>query len=859
MKNRSAKDRCTLLEDWIEHQRGLFNRIVKPKCGGDWPGMVWDLDPLRRQKEASDTPLKINFGLAIRFMQGIVVSLKGNKQPHTFIEFAKALVVEKAIRRSWDVSQASLDGLIEAVGFLMRATATVPASHPAELVGRHFDEVQRLIVDAVDRRDRFLEREGLPSNAKVNRIDDAGNIFLSARRGYGCTQTLVQIADILSKVCGGSKISFTKQLIWDNRGLDSRNLERERDREALFPDKEALYFLADLAQRASELEDVDRLMLRLFEVMLVADKRIGEVTCLGVGAVVERNGVVGLRYKPKKKGQPYVTWIPEERVADEEMKRNATESMPQWTAARQMFSRAIAEITEITQHSRELAAELEKAGSFEDVDLPDPENDWPLFMEDFEVEGLLPGTVLAENYTRADLRGMGLALGSAASRSAARDKPKEVQVIFRLRSGMKRVKPYMRPENYRDLSSAERDEAFGRFVTARAKLRPEQYLPFPRFCFLFADLPAHGREARERARIWWNKYHELLHGPGFDAAGYCQSATDLLMKPRSLMHKSELQKYIFEKYRKNRYVRRSPNPADTLLLSDALFCVDDRMMHPKANWYPFTRLLSAASVRNWLAGSVRHKSIFERFGRPDLATLAPHMLRRFNTTELRLAGVSSMYIARQAGRTVNRVDDYDYIPDETLIEIARTRLGSDVILEAQYVKDLADELQEKSVPLNSVVEFVGGLLKGRSKTEFGSCSHEHSIAPCPSFKACYMGCGEYWICKGDLAEVTQHRSDYKQTYAALEHAKAQLGSAFYSSHYVVQYGAQLITLRLILRIHADPSIPDGTMVKPMPEKRVPTEESLRALFEDEDAFKDTLDALDKLLAAGDGIDQSEAA
>lgn len=76
---------------------------------------------------------------------------------------------------------------------------------------------------------------------------------------------------------------------------------------------------------------------------------------------------------------------------------------------------------------------------------------------------------------------------------------------------------------------------------------------------------------------------------------------------------------------------------------------------------------------------------------------------------------------------------------------------------------------------------------------------------------------------------------------------AKLGSAFYGSHYVIQYGAQLITLRRVLQIHADPTIPDGTMVKPAPEKRIPTKESLRALFDDEVTLEETLIAVKELL------------
>jgi hypothetical protein len=66
----------------------------------------------------------------------------------------------------------------------------------------------------------------------------------------------------------------------------------------------------------------------------------------------------------------------------------------------------------------------------------------------------------------------------------------------------------------------------------------------------------------------------------------------------------------------------------------------------------------------------------------------------------------------------------------------------------------------------------------------------------------------------------------------LEAIARMLGEHFYGTHYVVQYGTQLITLAKCLEIHADPSIPDGTMVKPTPSRFVPSRSALEALFSD---------------------------
>lgn len=848
------------LDVWIARQQKIFDHVVRTSCETDWPDAVWRLDALRRSKEGSDTPLTINFGLAMRDCRADGTDRCLNEREKSFIDFLKAFVFAKAEKRNWDVSQATLNEPILAIALILAAPSSSTCEHPAEIVGRHFDDVQRILSEGITRRERFIERHGLLKNAKVNRFDDRGQLYITEKRAYGCTVSLIEIAKQLDAVRGGTKTIFTREVHWSNDRLDSRSLERERDKEALYPDMEAMYFLADLAQRINELNDVDRLMIRLFELMLVADKRIGEVVCLSVDSLVERNGVLGLRYRPKKNSAPFITWIPTEGTDAQEFKRTAQDSDSQWTASLDMFKRAVSDIIAITSSSRARAVALESAKGLEDVDFPEPSNCWPPLIHDLQIVGLRPGARLEEYYTREELVELGLNVRGRTRREGV-ELPEETKVSFRWRIDVEREQPFMQREDFRSLSREQRNQALKKFVEIRAAKRPESYLTLNRFLKLFADFPSSqaypSRELQDASR-WWRRYHQLVHGTDSVLNQLQSMISRLLTRDRVLVHRDDVRRYILGTYRSRRVVRRSPNSTDGLLLCNALFCVDDKLMHQRINYFPMVRLLSTASVRNWLRGSDGLKSIFERYGRPDLQTLVPHMLRRFNTTELRLAGVSNLYIARNAGRSIRRVDDYDYTSNDTLIEIAKTRLGTDVILEADYVKEQTKALEGHSISLNSIAQFIREQLVGRRVTDYGSCSHEYSIGGCPAFKACYMGCGEFWIRKGEPSEARQHMKDYTQTRQALEAARARLGVDFYASHYVVQYGAQLITLRRCLQIHADEAIPNGTFIKPMPEKRVPTADSIRALLDDDDTLEETLRTIDGLLAEAEDLNANKA-
>ncbi|ARF89620.1 site-specific integrase [Burkholderia cenocepacia] len=832
------------VDEWIATRRKIFDRDIEEASGTKWGDKFWRLDALRRRKNLCDTKLDVNVEAISIYLRSPVESGSVSSRVIPFLEFTKALILEKAISRNWDVSQVTLDGIVTAMGFLVGATIEIPARHPGDLIGRHFDEAQRLLMEAIHRRDMYIEKNNLPTNAKVKRVDEFGNLCISERNAYKCTRVLVEVSKTLRALTGGQRIIFTPLITWDEKRFNGRGLSRKRDRDSLYPDIDAIYFLADLAQNPDKLLPMDRLYLRLIELILVADKRISEVLALPFDPVVERDGVLGLRYQPRKGAAPYVTWIPQEPAPTHQMRRLAVESDSTWTAARTMFLRAIKDIQAITERSRMFAKKLEAAMETGELSLPPPENNWPFIAVDYEVVGLIPGTEISEYYTKSEIESLGINM-SARGRGL-----RGIRVKFKRRISSDDGVSYISREMYCRLSDGDRDREWKKFIELRASTRPEEYLSVNEFIRLFCE-KCSSRE-RGRVRRWWLEYHRLLHGETFNIDP--RSVVGMISKlsfQTFLVHQRDLRDFLLGEYRVQRIIQRDDDVSEVLPLSDALFCIDDGLWRPGKQNAPFVRPLTAASVRGWLIGNKTRVSVFSRYGRDDLVPIAPHMLRRFNTTELRLAGVSSIYIARQAGRSIRHVDDYDYIEDSMLIDIGRNNFGHDMMPEIQYVADLRSGLAGHSIPFQMIADFVKGQLSGRSATEFGSCSHEHSIGACPSFKACYMGCGEFWVKKGDLREMARHRADYLQTRRALEAARSQLGEAFYSAHYVVQYGAQLITLRRILDVHADRSIPDGTMYKPMPQKRVPSVESLRALFDDDESLREILEIVDQLLAAED--------
>lgn len=244
--------------------------------------------------------------------------------------------------------------------------------------------------------------------------------------------------------------------------------------------------------------------------------------------------------------------------------------------------------------------------------------------------------------------------------------------------------------------------------------------------------------------------------------------------------------------------------------------------------------LSISGYGMWLSGATDRPSVFERYGFTEADGSAieqtSHGFRHWLNDTAHREGLGIMDIAHWSGRNPSQNKHYDHQTSAQFHDQWRDLVdkagGIGPVFEA------ADALPDTS-PISRAV-FLKSHIGAAHQSELGCCIHDYSLLPCPKHGNC-LHCEENVFIKGDpihRAEITR-RHDI--TEAQLAAARGAMDDGDYGADlWVKDHEASLAKLALMLSIHGDASIPDGTLVN-LPGADADTEVSLAMRQRDDQA------------------------
>ncbi|XAZ25209.1 hypothetical protein LVY75_18790 [Sinorhizobium sp. B11] len=220
------------------------------------------------------------------------------------------------------------------------------------------------------------------------------------------------------------------------------------------------------------------------------------------------------------------------------------------------------------------------------------------------------------------------------------------------------------------------------------------------------------------------------------------------------------------------------------------------------------------SYDHWLSGhdGGRKPSVFERFGYTESdgspIKISSHAFRHWLNTVAQLKGMSDLDIAKWSGREVPQNKAYNHVtPEETLSQI-RAALddgtGNGPMFE-----------EGKMVGINRPVdrrEFAEARIGAALTTELGICVHDYSLLPCETHGHC-IDCSENVFIKGDVKHQERVSKRLVLSAKQLDDAIRAMGEGHVGAdRWVRSHEASIAKMRLMLSMHDDPSIPDGTVM-----------------------------------------------
>jgi hypothetical protein len=220
------------------------------------------------------------------------------------------------------------------------------------------------------------------------------------------------------------------------------------------------------------------------------------------------------------------------------------------------------------------------------------------------------------------------------------------------------------------------------------------------------------------------------------------------------------------------------------------------------------------TFEQWLSGhdDGRKPSVFVRWGFAERdgspIEITTHSFRHWLNTIAQLRGMGDLDIAKWSGRTLSQNQAYNHVtPEETLSQIRELldeNGGIGPLFEAASSERLNRPISRK--------DFLNAQIGSAHATDYGICIHDYSLLPCQVLGDC-LGCSENVFVKGD-------RKHQEKIEKQLELAMVQLGQSRQAEAEAI-YGAdrwtqdhlrKIETMRTILAIHQDDSIPDGAVI-----------------------------------------------
>lgn len=577
------------------------------------------------------------------------------------------------------------------------------------------------------------------------------------------------------------KVHFKTRIPLQRREIVDRHREPfKKRRQRLFPEPDVFYFLAELANKP-DLEPYWRIRLRAIELQIALGRRVSEILTLPEDCLIrdEQKRPIGVCYVPGKRAEPYVAWIPQDK---------------HFETASQMVERAVKDIQALCKPAREIAAAFAACRTPNDICLPRFKP--AAVRSGFEFIGLKNAKpeefllrsefqqLFGHEFTsylkahgipylaRVRVRRLPLKLGKRACK-IGRSVPIAVQ--------RKRILRLLR---------AWKKGAFGKRLTW-------SHIVWQTGCSsgLKNYDPEIGKAFRDTVATLKKRWPEE------------QAATTVV----AMVRVGDIKRFLFETSRRDLVVREGDGQK-RLLLSNALFAVLKWQLSPSRT--P-TKLIAEPLKKHhlsvFLRGAKRIPSVFEAFGRPDLAAKS-HGFRRWVTTEGRRAGINNLVLARWLGRSTVQNDVYDY-NEPAEFKPAATLLYKAIQNVHGAVKDVVTDMAAHGIPLVEREAFLAAELNGIMSTDKGGCSHEWAITPCQKSRACYNDCSEFYVIKGRVDHYKKALTEKPKIERALQLSREQVGDAYYANGYVQLYQKQLKTVIEVIRIHQNASIPDGTLVQ----------------------------------------------
>ncbi|MBU4530609.1 MAG: hypothetical protein KUA43_01805 [Hoeflea sp.] len=223
---------------------------------------------------------------------------------------------------------------------------------------------------------------------------------------------------------------------------------------------------------------------------------------------------------------------------------------------------------------------------------------------------------------------------------------------------------------------------------------------------------------------------------------------------------------------------------------------------------------TVTAFEHWLSGhdggakpSVFNRwNITERDG-SDLE-ITTHAFRHWLNTVAQLTGMSELDIAKWSGRDAAQNKAYNHVTPEEILSQMREALDDGLAIGPMFEPP---KMQGINKPVDQR-DFMDAQIGSAHITDSGICVHDYSLLPCQIHGNC-LGCSENVFIKGNAIHIRKIETRLPLAERQLDEALQAMGDGYDGSdRWVAVHTKNIERMRLILSIHNDPSIADGTLI-----------------------------------------------
>lgn len=266
-----------------------------------------------------------------------------------------------------------------------------------------------------------------------------------------------------------------------------------------------------------------------------------------------------------------------------------------------------------------------------------------------------------------------------------------------------------------------------------------------------------------------------------------------------------------------------------LYWDDGLFVLPRNCLRPRAAIiYNVPDTFSSTSFNKQMGGSDR--SIFMRNNKHDSEgnpyKVTTHQIRHMLDTLAESKYLSQELIAFWSGRKSAAQNEwYNHLSQESYIE-AYVKLGEegpDLEVRGPLLEKAAAVARNNLISYEEAMKIELGSIQA---TEYGLCRHQFSLTPCPKDKNC-SGCGEFAFMKGDAKSRKSASVQLTIFINAVSQCKKGVSeNSPGAARWLAFNQEKLARWQMIMNIHNDEGIPDGSLISLPPPKNSQSKTSL---------------------------------